>query len=234
MSAEITADDLITLTQWDTPTICNALEEIIPERRGYGYTTTQLVPLDPDLPPVCGFARTAMIRAAEPSSDTVEQAAAKRLPYYEYVSLQPQPTILVIQDVDPNPGHGAFWGEVHTHVHKGLGALGCVTNGSIRDIPDSVRGFNLLGGKVGPSHAYVHVVDFDCQVTVYGLTASTNDIVHADRHGAVMIPAEAVAKIPAVVDLQQRKEAKILDAAKSPDFTFEKLKEAIGQAKDIH
>ena len=231
---DITADDLKTLTQWDTPTICNALEEIMPERRGHGYTTEQLVPLDPDLPAICGFARTAMIRAAEPSSDTIAEAAANRLPYYEYVGQQPHPSVVVIQDIDPRPGHGAFWGEVHTHVHKGLGAAGAVTNGSIRDIPDSVRGFNLLGGKIGPSHAYVHVVDFDCQVTVYGLTVSTNDIVHADRHGAVMIPVEAVKKIPEVVALQQRKEAKILDAAKSPDFNFEKLKAAIGAAKEIH
>lgn len=231
---DITAEDLKVLTQWDTPTICNALEEIMPERRNNGFTTEQLVPLDPALPPICGFARTALIRAAEPSSDTVEQAAAKRLPYYEYVAAEPAPTIVVIQDVDPRPGIGAFWGEVHTHVHKGLGALGAVTNGSIRDISDSVRGFNLLGGKIGPSHAYVHVVDFDCQATVYGLTVSTNDIVHADLHGAVMIPAEAVRKIPAMVDLQQRKEAKILDAAKSPDFNFEKLKAAIGAAKEIH
>lgn len=232
--SNITEDDLKILTQWDTPTICNALEEIMPTRRGHGYTTEQLVPLDPDLPSICGYARTAMIRAAEPSSDTIEQAAAKRLPYYEYVSVAPGPTIVVIQDIDPKPGHGAFWGEVHTHVHKGLGAVGCVTNGSIRDISDSVRGFNLLGGKIGPSHAYVHVVDFDCQVTVYGLTVSTNDIVHADRHGAVMIPAEAVKKIPAVVALQQRKEAKILNAAKSPDFNFEKLKAAIGASKEVH
>ncbi len=231
---DITAEDLKVLTQWDTPTICNALEEIMPERRNNGFTTEQLVPLDPALPPVCGFARTALIRAAEPSSDTVEQAAAKRLPYYEYVAAEPAPTVVVIQDVDPRPGIGAFWGEVHTHVHKGLGALGAVTNGSIRDIPDSVRGFNLLGGKIGPSHAYVHVVDFDCQATVFGLTVSTNDIVHADLHGAVMIPAEAVKKIPAMVDLQQRKEAKILGAAKSPDFSFEKLKAAIGAAKEIH
>ena len=31
------------------------------------------------------------------------------------------PTIAVIQDVDDRPGYGAFWGEVQTAVHKGLG-----------------------------------------------------------------------------------------------------------------
>ena len=34
MDINVTSDDLALLTKWDTPTICNALEEIIPERRG--------------------------------------------------------------------------------------------------------------------------------------------------------------------------------------------------------
>lgn len=232
--SDFSADDLNALSQWDTPTICNALEEIVPGRRGHGFTTEPLLPLDPDLPPVCGYARTATIRAAEPPNETAQQTAAKRAAYYEYVAAEPMPVIVVIQDIDPRPGIGAFWGEVQTHVHKGLGVLGAVTNGSFRDVPDSVRGFNLLGGEVGPSHAFVHVVDIDCQVTVNGLTVSTNDILHADRHGAVMVPAEAVKKIPAAVDLISRREAKILEAARAPGFNIDKLKAAMGAARDIH
>jgi len=234
MGAAITADDLAVLTQWDTPTICNALEEIMPERRGYGFTTTHLFSLDPSLPPICGFARTATIRAAEPSDESAAEMAAKRAAYYEYVAAAPKPTIVIIQDIDPQPGVGAFWGEVQTNIHKGLGVLGAVTNGSFRDVPDSARGFNLIGGKVGPSHAFVHLVDIDCQVTVHGLTAKTNDIIHADQHGAVFIPPSAITQIPAAVDLISRREAVILETAKSPDFTVEKLKIAMGQMKDIH
>jgi regulator of RNase E activity RraA len=230
MDIDITADDLALLTKWDTPTICNALEEIIPQRRGYGFTTTHLFSLDPALPPICGFARTATIRAAAPSPETSEQMVAKRAAYYEYVAAAPAPTIVVIQDIDPQPGVGAFWGEVQTNIHKGLGVLGAVTNGSFRDVPDSARGFNLIGGKVGPSHAFVHLVHIDCQVTVFGLTAKTNDIIH----GAVLIPPAAVKQIPAVVDLISRREKIILEAAKSSDFTIAKLKTAMGQMKDIH
>ena len=234
MGAAITADDLAVLTQWDTPTICNALEEIMPERRGYGFTTTHLFSLDPSLPPICGFARTATIRAAEPSDESAAEMAAKRAAYYEYVAAAPTPTIVIIQDIDPQPGVGAFWGEVQTNIHKGLGVLGAVTNGSFRDVPDSARGFNLIGGKVGPSHAFVHLVDIDCQVTVHGLTAKTNDIIHADQHGAVFIPPSAITQIPAVVDLSSRREAVILETAKAPDFTVEKLKMVMGQMKDSH
>ena len=232
--ADLTPEDLAVLTRWDTPTICNALEEIVPERRGHGFTTEPLVALDPELAPICGFARTATIRAAEPPNESAEETAAKRAAYYEYVAQQPMPAIVVIQDLDPRPGVGAFWGEVQTNIHQGLGVAGAVTNGSFRDVADSARGFNLLGGEVGPSHAFVHVVDIDCQVTVFGLTVSTNDIVHADRHGAVMIPAHAVEKIPAAVDRISRREAKILEAAKAPGFDVAKLIAAMGAAKEIH
>ena len=229
-----TPENLAVLTQWDTPTICNALEEIEPERRGHGFTTEPLTALDPDLPPICGFVRTATIRAAAPPRESAAETATKRAAYYAYVAQQPLPAIVVIQDIDSRPGTGAFWGEVQTNIHKGLGVAGAVTNGSFRDVADSARGFNLLGGEIGPSHAYVHVVDIGCQVTVFGLTVSTDDIVHADRHGAVMIPAHAVEKIPAAVDLIARREAKIIEAAKAPGFDVEKLKAAMGAARDIH
>ena len=57
--------DLETLKQWDTPTICNALEITNPERRSIGFTTQPLVPIEPKLPPVVGLARVGMIRAKE-------------------------------------------------------------------------------------------------------------------------------------------------------------------------
>ena len=62
-----TAADLDALRQWDTPTICNALELVVPHRRGYGFTIRPLVASDPTLKPVCGLARTATIRAASPA-----------------------------------------------------------------------------------------------------------------------------------------------------------------------
>jgi hypothetical protein len=49
-----------------------------------------------------------------------------------------------------------------------------------------------------------------------------------------MIPARAVAQIPAAVELISRREAKIIAAAKAPGFDVAKLKAAMGAAKDIH
>ena len=64
--------------------------------------------------------------------------------------------------------------------------------------------------------------------------AGGGNIIHADQHGAVVIPEAVIYKIPAAVDLLQRKEAVILDMAKAPGFTFEKLAEALRKQDEIH
>ena len=145
------------LAAFDTPTICNALEVVAPERRATGFTSTPFFCAFPDLKPIVGYAKTATVRSREPAK--VDRAASQilRLSYYEHVAKPPQPAIVVIQDLDPEPGFGAFWGEVNTAIHKGLGLLGCITNGSIRDLDVIAPEFQLLAGMVAPSHAWVRV-----------------------------------------------------------------------------
>jgi len=227
-----TRAQLEALTKVDTPTICNALEVIDPAWRTQGFTTRPFAVLDPRLPPVCGVARTATIRATTPSGQDEAAGRERRLAWYERVAAQDLPTLAVIQDLDPEPGFGAFWGEVQTHVHRGLGCVGGVTNGSFRDVDASAEGFQLLGGLVGPSHGYVHLVDMGGTVEVHGMSVRDGDLVHADRHGAVVIPPHALEALPAMIDKLARKEAVILDAAKAPDFDLDKLRTAMeGAAK---
>ena len=59
-----TPEALEALRAFDTPTICNGLELVVPERRAIGFTTEPFAVADPDLPPMVGFARTATVRAA--------------------------------------------------------------------------------------------------------------------------------------------------------------------------
>jgi regulator of RNase E activity RraA len=233
-SAPLSDADLQALRAWDTPTLCNALELVTPKRRGYGYTTVPLVCAFPDLKPIVGYARTGTIRASQPNSRPAAEAKAQRFAYFDYVTEGPAPRIMVLQDLDPAPGFGAYWGEVQTNIHKALGCLGCVTNGSIRDLDAVAEGFQLLAGCVGPSHGWVHLVEFGQPVNVAGMTVASGDIVHADRHGAVVIPAEAVREIPKAVALIARREAVIIKTAQSPGFTVDKLKAAIGEAEEIH
>lgn len=229
---DIAKDDLERLARWDTPTICNGLETLDEAWRLTGYTTRAFTCLRPDARPIVGYARTATIRA---SVKPGPEAVAMRHDYYRYIDEGgSKPSIAVIQDVDDQPARGALWGEVNTNIHKGLGCLGVVTNGSIRDLADSAPDFQALAGQVGPSHAWVHVTSIGGAVEVHGMTVRDGDILHADVHGAVVVPARHVKALPEAIEQIARREAVIIAAAQSDGFDAEKLFEAQGQAADVH
>ena len=58
--------------------------------------------------------------------------------------------------------------------------------------------------------------------------------IHADLHGAIVIPYELAAKLPDACDLCARRETPILEIARSKDFSLEKLKEALRKSAEIH
>ncbi len=222
------------LRRHDTPTICNALEVVQGKRGSEGFTTETFVCLDPGLPPIVGYARTATIRATTPPTAPASEMKERRLAYYEYVAAEPTPTIAVIEDLDDRPGFGAFWGEVNSTVHAGLGCLGVITNGSIRDLDVIAQGFQMLAGKVGPSHAFVHPVEIGCPVNIFGMQVQDGDLIHADRHGAVVIPAADAAELPGGIDIMTRREKLLLDAARRPGFSVDDIRKALNAAEDIH
>lgn len=228
--ATLTRASVEALALFDTASVCNALEVLRPEYRSSGFTKSPLIAARPALKPVVGVARVARIKAAEPSRGPVPD----RISWYEYVAHSDLPTMVVIQDVDDSPGAGSFWGQVHSEVHKALGARGCVTNGSYRDTELLAEGFQILGGHVGPSHAHVHLVEYGEPVEVCGMRVAHGDIVHADYQGAVVIPADCVAGLAAAVDLVSRREKAILDVCRDPNFSLAKLKQALASAKEIH
>ena len=227
MSNALSKDEFDFLRSIDTPTVCNLIEIVASARRGAGYTVRHLHCPFPDLPPMVGFARTVTIRARDAFGMGDASYIQRRLDYLDYVAAEPRPSIMVIEDLDEEPGYGAFWGEVQSNVHQSLGCLGTVTNGSIRDIPMIPPGFQMLAGSIGPSHAYVHMIEYGIDVNVHGMAVKSGDLIHADRHGAVVVPADKVAAMKTALDGLNQREAKIIKAARAPDMTVEKLKAAI-------
>ena len=219
------------LATLDTPTVCNALEIVAPQRRGYGYTTAPLICTRPQLGAMVGYARTATIRAEHPADPSPRPGD-----YYDYIDNGgPKPAIVVVQDLDGRArGYGSFWGEVNSNIHKGFGCLGVVTDGSVRDLPDVAEGFQMLADRVGPSHAFVHVVSFGGSVNVSGMNVNHGDLVHADLHGAVVIPHDVADQVMAAAAVIARREAVIINAAKKPGFNAQKLREAQDNAAEIH
>ncbi len=227
----VPAELLKQLATMDTPTVCNALELVAPERRGYGYTVEPLVCIRPELGVMVGYARTATIQARHPAA-----AGSGARDYYDYIDNGgPKPSISVIQDLDGEArGYGSFWGEVNSNIHKGLGCLGVITDGSVRDLPDVASGFQMMAGRIGPSHAFVHVVSFGEPVNVCGMNVADGDLIHADQHGAVVIPRPVADQVLDAAASIARREAIIITAARQPGFNVERLREAQGNAAEIH
>ena len=215
---------LARLAAIDTPTVCNAIE-VAQGRRGFAAYSRQTV-IPAQASPFVGFARTATIAATTPPEAPLEEVRARRLEYFRSMADGPRPAVAVVEDLDFPDCTGAWWGEVHTAVHKGLGLEGAVTNGAIRDLDCLEPGFPLLGGSVLPSHAFVHVRDIGVEVSVFGLTVRQGDLVHADRHGALVVPPDVYGTLDAALDTLHASEELVLEPARRADFDIERLQEA--------
>lgn len=220
-------DDLLNLLRSvDTPTVCNAIE-VAQGRRGFNdFTRGTMLCSDPEDAAVVGYAVTAKISALAPPTEPADVIRTRRMAYYKAMAEAPKPSVAVVEDVDYPDCIGAYWGEVNTKVHKGFGMSGALTNGVMRDLGDLAPEFPVIAGSIGPSHGFVHVTELDTPVTVFGLTVRPGDLVHADRHGAVVIPADIGDRIAGAIRKMQDTERLVLGPASEPGFDFARFEAA--------
>lgn len=219
-------DFISQLTQFDTPTISNAIE-IVQGGRGYDrFTRGTPVHAMNGAKAMCGYARTAKLSGIKPPTESADIIKARRLGYYRYMATGDVPTICVIEDIDAPHCVSAWWGEVHTVVHKGLGMSGALTNGVMRDLADHAPDFPVVAGSIGPSHMFVHVTELDVPVTVFDLTINPGELVHADLHGAIVIPDDVLPKLGKAIESLLSTEQIILAPARKEDFDIDRLMEA--------
>ena len=210
----------------DTPTVCNAIEAAQGKRGFNNFTKATMVASAPEEKSVVGYALTAKIAATSAPEEPAESLKERRMSYYKYMAEGQQPSVAVIEDCDFPNCVGAFWGEINTTVHKGFGVSGVVTNGVVRDLGDLPTGFPVIAGSIGPSHAFVHVREFGKPVSVFGLAVEEGDLVHADRHGALVIPSSVIPSLQHAIEKLIATERLVLDPASKPDFDFEAFAKA--------
>jgi regulator of RNase E activity RraA len=207
------------LSRVDTPTVCNAIE-VVQGKRGFdSFTRGTMVCTEPGHA-VVGYAVTAQIAALAPPNEPPEVIRARRIAYYKAMHDAPKPSVAVVEDLDYPNCIGAYWGEINTTIHKGFGMSGVLTNGVVRDLGDLPQGFPVIAGSVGPSHGFVHVRSIGQPVRVMGLAVCQGDLVHADRHGAVVIPQDVTGELMHAIGKLQATERLVLDPARKPGFDF--------------
>ena len=208
------------LSRVDTPTVLNAIEVVQGKRGFQGFTRGTMVASDPTSPAMVGYAATAQIAGLAPPEEPVATIRARRMAYYKAMYDAPKPSIAVVEDVDYPNAVASYWGEVNATVHKAFGMAGALTNGVVRDLGDLPAGFPILAGSIGPSHGFAHVRSIGQPVQVMGLTVRQGDLVHADRHGAVVVLPEVIPYLAAAIRKLQETERLVLDPARKPGFDF--------------
>jgi 4-hydroxy-4-methyl-2-oxoglutarate aldolase len=185
--------DLSRLTQFDTPTICNAIELFEVRPRTEGYMDARIRACFPEMPPIAGYASTATMRCAFPklSADVYGSLDEQVARFAEL----PGPPIVVYQDLD-DPCVAATFGEIMCSTYQAFGAAGLITSGAARDL-DQVRkiGFAAFSNGAICSHGYSHIVDLHRAVRVGGITVHPGDLIHADANGVANIPMEIAADL---------------------------------------
>jgi len=181
---------------------------------------------DPEGGAIVGYARTARIAAVNPPSEPAEVIRARRMDYYRHIAEDPRTAVAVVEDTDYPHAIGAFRGEINTTVHKGLGLSGALTNGVMRDLGDLLEGFPVVAGSIGPSHGFVHVADIAVPVTIFGLRVCDGDLVHADRHRALVIPTEVIVDLAGAIKTLLASESLILGPARADGFDFAEFEKA--------
>lgn len=217
---------LVLLRSVDTPTVCNAIE-VAQGKRGFDrFTKGTMVHSRPGDPPTVGFARTATIAGLEPPSEPADVIKARRMDYFRSMAAGPNPSVAVIEDTDFPHCIAGWWGEVNVAVHKGLGMAGALTNGVMRDLDVLDEGFPVLAGSIGVSHGFVHVRSIGEPVTIFDLTVHQGDLVHADRHGALVVPPDVLGGLEEAINTVIANEAIVLGPAREPGFDIHRLEEA--------
>jgi len=220
-------DDLLSLLrEVDTPTVCNAIEVVYGQRGFNRFTKGTMQYSKPGDPPIVGFARTAKIAGLAPSTEDPAVVRSRRIDYFRSMAAGPSPSVVTIEDTDYPNCIAGWWGEVHVAVHKGLGLSGAITNGVMRDLDVMDDGFPVLAGSVGVSHGFVHVVEVGTAVNIFGLTVTQGELIHADRHGALVIPNDVIPLLKTAIHTVVLNEAIVLEPARKKGFNIDKLEAA--------
>lgn len=92
----------------------------------------------------------------------------------------------------------APWGELLTTASRARGAVGCVTDGLVRDVRHiKALQFPVFHGGIGPldSRGRARMTEMDTPVECAGVKVRSGDIIFGDIDGVVIIPQERAAEV---------------------------------------
>jgi 4-hydroxy-4-methyl-2-oxoglutarate aldolase len=216
-SRPLSDSHLLQLKRWNTPTIYNGWEQITALDAAAPVTNRESCQdWMPQMGPMVGWAVTLVI---QPSQGAHKENRAAWSEYREYIAGVPGPKIVMVQDLDKPHTIGSFWGEVNANVHRALGCVGTIVDGAIRDLDEMTSaGFKAIARRLCVGHAHAVPVRWGGSVEVFGISVDHGQLIHADKHGFIAIPAgEEAGLLEASVQMDIFECETLISAAQSSD-----------------
>ena len=215
------------LREIDTASVANAVDALGVRSRAAGFTSLELRCMNPDLPPIVGYAVTC-------TEDTTTPRVGTRTGYeslLQAVVAAPKPAVVVFKALGQDRLRSCHLGDMMSTLLQRLGVVAVVTDGAVRDV-DSVRkhapGFQLFAcGTVVGAGDY-SLVDIGVTVSICGLTIAPGDLLHGDSDGLVSIPHGVADRVPAQAQQMMKKESDFIEFVRGPDFSLAKLSDRFG------
>lgn len=232
MQDVVTTELIEELKAFGTCLITDAIESFGVRLRNEGFAQAAFRCLFKEFPPMVGYAATCKVRSADPP--VAGSRYREHADWWTDLCSVPGPRVVVMEDVDDPPGTGAFVGEVHAQLLRGLGCVGVITNGSARELPGiEASGLQVFARHLAISRAYIHVVEYGKPVKVGGLKIRPGDLIHGDRHGIVSVPLELVPRLPAVARAIAKKKQQMIELSRKPGTTHEELRRGLDELLDF-
>jgi 4-hydroxy-4-methyl-2-oxoglutarate aldolase len=219
--SRLTPEQLEALRQIDSPTVSNAIERLRVRPRVEGFAGWNLRCAFPELGTTIGYAVTCT--ADSTTEDRRDERGLLRL--WTAVEAAPKPSVIVIKDIGPERHRSCHMGEVMATTAKALGAVGCISDGGLRDVVEvRALGFQYFCPGFVVSHGNPVICDINVPVMLDGLSLQPGDLLHGDVNGVLAIPhgiADRVAEEAARVRAAERE---VLKFVSSGGLTVEKLR----------
>jgi len=220
--SRLTAEQLEALRRIDSPTVSNAIEEFKLRSLVEGYAGWELRCAFPEIGTTIGYAVTCT------GDTTTTSRAGDRglMRLWEALAAAPKPAVIVIKDIGSDRTRSCHMGEVMATTAKALGAVGCVSDGGLRDVAEvkALGGFQYFCPGFVVSHGYPLICEVNVPVTVAGLSVNPGDLLHGDVNGILTIPAEIAGKVADEAERIREAEREVLEFLRRPGLTIERLR----------
>lgn len=217
----LTAEQLDALRRIDSPTVSNAIERLQVRPRLEGFAGWELRCAFPELGTTLGYAVTCT--ADSTTASRIDAQGQLRL--WDAIERAPKPSVLVIKDIGPERSRSCHMGEVMATTAKALGAVGCVSDGGLRDVMEvRAQGFQYFCPGFVVSHGNAVICDINVEVTLAGLAVRPGDLLHGDVNGILVVPESVADRVADEAERVREAERRVLEFVRQPGLTVENLR----------